>query len=110
MSGHCKFNDYIYIPQRYACDILESVKKNVKEQLANSSSDIFLVGIGHVKNGLLHKLKEYKNAIYLDVGCGIDTIAGVIEIDRPFMGNWIKYRLKDFNYSVIDFWKECNKG
>lgn len=105
-----KFNDYIYIPQRYACDNVDDIKKSVKEQLINSTSEIFLVGIGHVKNAILHKFKEYKGAIYLDVGCGIDAIAGVIEPERPYFGGWVNYRIKSFDYSVIDFWRYTTEG
>lgn len=99
------FNDYISIPQKFACDDLESLERNVAQQLekSNGETTIFLVGIGHVKSGLLHRLKKYKNAIYYDVGSGIDAIAGIVDFERPYMGAWTNFRLKDFDYSQIDF-------
>jgi len=99
------FNDYIKIPQRFACDNLDAVEASVAEQLSNSSSEtrIFLVGIGHVKSGLLHRLKKYKNAIFYDVGSGIDALAGIVDFGRPFMGGWTNYRLTNFDYNKIDF-------
>ena len=100
--GIDKFNDYISIPQKFACDNVNSVEEMVSKQLLDSKSNIFLLGIGHVKSALLHRLKKYKNAIYLDVGSGIDAIAGVINVKRPYMGNWINFRLKKYNYSNID--------
>jgi len=97
-----KFNDYIHIPQRFAVDDVHSLEKVVGEQLANSNSTIFLVGIGHVKSFLLHRLKNYKQAVYVDVGSGIDAIAGIINIERPYLGNWTNFRIKNYDYSKID--------
>lgn len=99
------FNDYIRIPQKFACDDLELLEQNVANQLRESKDEttIFLVGVGHVKSGLLHRLKKYKNAIYYDVGSGIDALAGIVDFERPYMGGWTNFRLKDFDYSQIDF-------
>ena len=102
--GIDKFNDYLHIPQQFACDNIDEVEKSISQQLLSSSQDtkIFLVGIGHVKSALLHRLKKYKNAIFLDVGSGIDALAGVIDYERPYMGAWINYKLKNFDYGTID--------
>jgi len=108
--GIDKFNDYIYIPQRFACDDVRSLEKNIAKQLANSSSDIFLLGIGHVKSALLYKLKEYKRSIYVDVGGAIDAIAGVINITRMYMGNWTNFQIRSCDYSVIDFMRYIGWG
>jgi len=97
------FNDYIYIPQKFAADDVNSLEKSIAEQLKNSSSDIFLLGIGHVKSALLHRLKKYKQAVYVDVGGAIDAIAGIMNVRRLHMAKWVNYQLKDFDYSNIDF-------
>lgn len=101
--GIDKFNDYIYSPQRFACDDINSVEQIVGEQLINSNSDIFLLGIGHVKSALLHRLKKYKNAVYIDVGSGIDALAGCINVKRPYAGDWTNFRIRDYDYSKIDY-------
>jgi len=101
--GLDKFNDYIYIPQKFAADDVNSLEKSIAEQLKNSSSDIFLLGIGHVKSALLHRLKKYKRAVYVDVGGAIDAIAGIINIRRLHMAKWVNYQLKNYDYSNIDF-------
>ena len=101
--GIQNFNDYIKIPQKFSCDNLENVKISCEKQLKNSTSKIFLVGIGHVKNGLFYHLKKYKKAIYLDVGACIDAIAGCIDYKRPYSAEWINYRLKNYDYSKIDY-------
>jgi len=104
------FNDYIHFPQKYACDDIDKVEEFVGSQLKESDSDIFLLGVGHSKSGILHKFKEYKNAVYMDVGASIDAIAGCINVNRPFVGDWTNYRLKDFDYSNIDYLKYSGKG
>lgn len=98
------FNDYITIPQRFACDNLENTVNFVKEQLekSNPETTVFLFGVGHVKSGLIHQLKSIKNAIYLDVGGGIDGIAGVIDPERPYALEWVNHRMKSYDYSRLD--------
>lgn len=105
------FIDYISIPQKFACDNLDETENIVAHQLSHSKSDIFILGIGHVKSGLLHRLKKYKKAIYLDIGSGVDAIAGVIDIERPFFGDWINYQISGLSlYNEIDFLAYTKKG
>ena len=98
------FNDYIKIPQKFACDNLEGTISMVKEQLekADPNTRVYLYGVGHVKSGLMHHLPKIKKAIYLDVGAGIDGIAGLLDPDRPYAKAWINHRLKDYDYSKLD--------
>mgnify|MGYP003975534945 CR=1 FL=1 len=98
------FNDYIRIPERFACDNLDNTIEMVRKQLeqANPSTCIYLYGVGHVKSGLIHELPKIKNAVYLDVGAGIDAIAGLIEPERPYAYGWHNHRLKNYDYSHID--------
>ena len=99
-----KFNDYINIPERFACDDLDGTINMVKEQLekADPETRIYLFGVGHVKSGLIHELPKFKNAIYLDIGAGIDAIAGLIEPERPYAYGWNNYRMRNYNYNNID--------
>ena len=97
------FTDYIHFPQKYAADDIKLVENFVGEQLRNSKADIFLLGIGHAKSGILHTFKNYKKAIYLDIGAGIDMLAGCINNKRPYAGDWKNYRLKNHNYNDIDY-------
>ena len=104
------FNDYIHFPQKYACDDIDAVEEFVGNQLKKSKSNIFLLGIGHSKSAILHRLKKYKSAVFMDVGAGIDMIAGSINITRPYAGSWINYRIKDYDYSNIDYLRYTGKG
>lgn len=101
------FTDYITIPQKFACDDLDKVCTSVEKQLKTSTSSnqfkIFLCGIGHVKSGLFYKFKEWQKGIFLDVGGGIDALAGIIDHQRPYMASWVNYQLKNYDYSKLDF-------
>jgi hypothetical protein len=109
--GLDSFSDYIKIPQKFACDRIDFTEKMVADQLVNSKSDIFLVGIGHVKSALTHRLKKYKNGVFYDVGSGIDAIAGIIDTDRPFFGDWTNYQIKETHlYNDIDYLAYQGKG
>jgi len=99
------FTDYIHFPQKYAADDIKLVEEFVGKQLKKSRADIFLLGIGHAKSALLHTFKKYKSAVYLDVGTGIDMIAGCMNTGRPYAGNWKNFRLSDYDYSEIDYLK-----
>lgn len=99
-----KFEDYITLPQKFACDDLEATEKMVAEQLKNSTSKIFLMGMGHVKSGLIHRLKKYTDAVFLDIGAGIDAISGVIDVGRPYFGDWTNYQIDgDPLYKNLDY-------
>jgi hypothetical protein len=89
------FNDYLYIDQNFACDNLSKTKKNLFKQVEKSESELFLVGVGHVKSGLLHELKKVKPAVYLDIGVGVDALAGLVNIYRPYFGKWKNHKISN---------------
>lgn len=97
------FSDYIHFPQKYAADDIELVEEFIGNQLKESTADIFLLGIGHAKSGVLHTFKKYRSAVFLDVGAGIDMIAGCVNTKRPYAGKWKNYRLSGYDYSDIDY-------
>ena len=106
-----KFEDYISLPQKFACDDLDATEKMVGEQLEKSTSKIFLMGMGHVKSGLIHRLKKYTDAVFFDVGASIDAIAGVIDTDRPYAGDWTNYQIDEQElYAGVDLLAYEGKG
>ena len=106
-----KFEDYIYIPQKFACDDINATEKIIGDQLIKSTSKIFLMGIGHVKSGLIHRLKNYTDAVFLDVGSSIDALAGIIDINRPYFGEWINYQIDEKPlYEDVDYLAYEGKG
>ncbi len=92
-----KFEDYIGIPQVYALSKGDSIYRKINSKIEKSNADIFLLGIGHVQNTLLHRLKKHSNAPMVCVGVGIDAIAGVVDKRRPYFGNWKNYRIRNLN-------------
>lgn len=89
------FYDYIPIPQTGALTNSDKIYKKIKSKLERSNPDLFLAGIGLAQNTLLHSIKQSINAPIISVGSGIDAIAGVIDIQRPYYGSWINFRLKN---------------
>ena len=103
--------ELVRVPQKFACDDLDGTISSLKSQLANSKSNIFLFGVGHVKSGIIEYLPKLHNATYVDVGSGIDAIAGVIDVRRPYFGGWVNFELPDIRrYSEIDWLQVQNRG
>jgi hypothetical protein len=98
------FEDYIGIPQVYALSKSDQVYRKIKSKVEKSNSDIFLLGVGHVQNTILHKLKQHSKVPMVCVGCGIDAIAGLVDIKRPYFGSWKNYRLgnKKIYKNILD--------
>ena len=106
-----KFEDYISLPQKFACDDIDATEKMVGEQLKKSTSKIFLMGMGHVKSGLIHSLKKYTDAVFLDVGSSIDALAGIIDVNRPYFGDWTNYQIDEEDlYEGVDYLQYESKG
>jgi len=106
-----KFEDYIIIPKKFACDDIDATEKMIGEQLKNSTSKIFLMGMGHVKSAIIHRLKKYTDAVFLDVGSSIDALAGIIDIERPFFGDWTNYQIDEPElYNGVDYLQYHGKG
>ncbi len=89
------FHDLIPIPQTGALTNSEKIYKKIKSKVEKSNPDIFLAGIGLAQNVLLHYLKKSAKAPILSIGSGIDAIAGVIDIYRPYYGSWTNYRIEN---------------
>src|SRR3990172_3771798 len=93
------FVDYIYFPQKGSADDYNATLKYVAKQLKTAKADIYLMGLGHAKSAILHRFKDYKKAVYLDVGSGIDGLAGMIRQVKPYAGDWINFRIEGYDYS-----------
>jgi hypothetical protein len=96
------FLDYISVPERFSCDNTDELIKDIGEKIIKSNAEVFLFGIGIAKMAIAYKFKEYKNAIFIDIGCGMSAIAGTCGTDRPYFGSWINYRLRNYDYKNID--------
>jgi len=95
--GVDNFHDLISIPQTGALSNSKKIYKKIKGSVQKSDPDIFLAGIGLSQNNLLLDIKKEINSPIVSIGSGIDAIAGVIDIYRPYFGSWINFRLKSSN-------------
>lgn len=96
------FIDYISVPERFSCDNTDILIEDIGKQIKESSAEVFLFGVGISKMAMAHKFKNYKNAIFIDIGCGMSGLAGTVETDRPYFGSWTNYRIKEYDYSKVD--------
>ena len=96
------FSDYIEVPEKYSCDNTEEVENSIKDQLKDSTSKIFLFGIGISKLAIAYKFKEFYPAVYLDAGITLSGLAGFLTKDRPYAANWLNFRLTNYDYSNVD--------
>lgn len=97
------FSAYINVPQTGACNDVNYLFKNIVNQIKNSTKcDIYLVGIGIAKLNLLSRLRDELNIFLLDIGTGVDALAGIIPKDKPFFGDWVNYKIKNYDYDKIN--------
>ena len=109
LTNKLKKKYFIEIPQKGAASDLDLSHK-LKQRIKESKADIFLLGIGSMKIYLLPLLQDI-NKIFIDVGCGIDALAGVVSQDRPYFSRWVNYQFenKSFDFSVSSYFFCGNK-
>ena len=97
-----KFLNYIKIPQKCALEN-DNLENYIYNEIKNSSCKIYFIGAGVSKLKFFHNLKKIKsNGIFIDIGHGLDAIAGLAEHTRPYFGSWQNYKLKNYDYSSVD--------
>lgn len=96
------FTDLIEVPETQSCKNSDELLLHIGKQLKNSKSKIVLFGMGVGKLPIAYKFKEFHNAIYIDIGHGICSLAGVGNSLRPYFGLWKNFKLKSYDYSNID--------
>lgn len=97
-----RFHNYVAIPQKFACDNLPERLEELKVGLESEHCDLYLIGIGHLKSGVMSQLANFSNSVFLDIGSGIDALAGIIDRERPYFGDWVNFRLRNTDYSKLD--------
>lgn len=97
-----EFVDYIEVPERFSCDDPENLERIIGEGLSKSKADVFIFGVGIAKLAVAHKFKNYKNSVFIDVGCGISALAGTTSLERPYFGEWTNFILDGYDYSGMD--------
>lgn len=99
--GRDTFESYIPVPERGSSNNVKELSKEIASKL-DPSIDMYLVGVGVAKLAMLAELKKHSNAVFIDVGCGISALAGLVSNTRPYFADWVNYRLKGYDYSSVD--------
>lgn len=94
------FNELIEIPSTKSCDNPNNIISSLSV-LKNSKSKLILFGIGICKLSIIDKLQEIHNGIYIDIGHGLDCLAGIGNIQRPYFGLWKNYRIRNIDYNNV---------
>lgn len=95
-------NDFFSIPDEKFGDQAHRYKEKLAKYLDETSSNVFLIGAGIGKLELLKEFNKKENGVFIDVGCGITAMAGIVNIKRPYFGNWTNFKLSDINYKKLD--------
>lgn len=93
--------EYIELPQIGAGKNFNNTYDIIKNQF-QGNAEIYLVGMGISKLHVLSQFKKEFNKSVIDIGIGLDALAGVVPYSRPYFANWVNYRIKEFDYSTID--------
>ena len=84
---------------KFAVDDAKKNLENFVKQIKKINPDVLLVGIGQLKLGILSRLKEFSNALILDVGHPIDGLAGLVDHERPYAAGWLNFKTKYFRHA-----------
>lgn len=100
--GISKFCGFVEVPKIGAADNEQLIIDDIINSYNIYKPKIILLGIGSSKLYIMPILKTKINAIIIDIGAGIDALAGVISQDRPYFANWVNYSSKQINYDQMD--------
>lgn len=103
-------SDYIKVPEIGACNNIESLTHDIIEQCKANPCDLYILGTGISKLYFQSQIRDVLGCVIIDVGSGIDAIAGVIPKDRQNFGHWINYKLRNYNYQGIDILSHHNSS
>lgn len=75
--------DFVHIDQRGCVQNL----KLLEEAINNCKTDVVLYGMGVAKLFVCKSFSNSKSS-FIDIGAGIDALAGIIPKTRPYFANW----------------------
>jgi len=102
------FCGYVPVPKIGAADNESQILRLIQAECQNCKPEIILLGIGSSKLYIAPRIREFSDACVIDVGAGIDALAGVISQDRPFFANWINFTIAGYDYSSMDLMDSGN--
>jgi hypothetical protein len=99
--GRDSFEHFITVPERGSSNNVDELLTSITSQL-DPTIDIYLIGIGIAKMAIMADFKKNSSSVFLDIGCGISALAGLVSNDRPYFADWTNFRLKNFSYKEVD--------
>ncbi len=102
---NCDISEFIGVPQKGASQDNSKTMKLIEDQM-QSKIDVYLVGMSVAKILILPELRDKHKCSFIDIGVGIDALAGVIPNSKSFFGNWTNYRMVNYDYSNINFFHQ----
>ena len=93
--GRKSFDSYIEVPQRFAGDQTELLTEVVSEAICQSKARAYLVGMGIAKLAVLPEVAARTGTVLIDVGVGIDALAGLVDPGRQYFGEWVNFQIDD---------------
>jgi len=102
------FCGYLGIPKIGAADNEDLILSDLKQICTKTSPDLILLGIGSAKLYVMPRIREFSTAVAIDIGAGVDALAGVISQDRPFFANWVNFKSNNIDYDSMDLMDTMN--
>jgi hypothetical protein len=96
------FSGFVCVPKVGAADNEEQILNDIKKAVDLHKPKIILIGVGSAKLYILPRIRFLSDAVVIDIGAGIDALAGVISQDRPYFADWINFKSNNINYSNMD--------
>jgi 2-polyprenyl-3-methyl-5-hydroxy-6-metoxy-1,4-benzoquinol methylase len=100
--GISSFSGFVGITKIGAADQENQILKDIRKAVDLYNPKIILVGAGSSKLYLIPKIRYFSDAVAIDIGAGIDALAGVISQDRPYFADWINFKSNLIDYAGMD--------
>ena len=100
--GIHRFCGYVGVPAIGAADDEDTILQTIRDECNRVQPKVILLGIGSSKLYVLPRIQEFSDAVVIDVGAGIDALAGVISQDRPYFADWVNFKSSRVNYASMN--------
>lgn len=105
IEGFC---GYVGVEKIGAADNEETILTALRVECERSQPKLILLGIGSAKLYVLPRIRSFSDAVVVDVGAGIDALAGVISHDRPYFADWVNFKSDAIDYASMDMMDATN--
>jgi hypothetical protein len=100
--GIAEFSGFVGVAKIGAADYEYQILSDIRKAVELNDPKVILFGIGSAKLFVIPRIKFFSNAVVIDVGAGIDALAGVISQDRPYFADWVNFKSNLIDYAGMD--------